>query len=253
MTGDLFHYLLIAVFVATPLTFLSLMFVAAPYGRHDRGGWGPKLDTKLAWIIMEAPSCVGFALFYFLGENRFELAPLILFFIWQTHYFHRTFIYPLRMRTSPDKKTTGLMVLFGFSFNVINSYLNGTNLTREGSIYGAEWLRDPHFILGVLLFASGYAINKYSDSVLRDLRKPGETGYKIPRGGVYELVSCPNYLGEVLEWVGWAVATWSLAGLSFAVFTAANLLPRAIANHRWYHKKFPDYPKARKAVIPYLV
>ena len=85
------------------------------------------------------------------------------------------------------------------------------------------------------------------------LRQPGETGYKIPRGGTYRWVSCPNYLGEMLQWLGWAIASWSLAGAAFAVFTLANLLPRAIAVHRWYKDEFPDYPPARRAVIPYLV
>ena len=70
---------------------------------------------------------------------------------------------------------------------------------------------------------------------------------------MYGFVSCPNYLGEVMIWTGWAIATWSLAGLSFAVFTAANLVPRALANHRWYRETFPDYPRTRRAVIPWLL
>jgi len=81
-------------------------------------------------------------------------------------------------------------------------------------------------------------------------RKPGE--YGIPRGGVFEFVSCPNYLGEILEWTGWAIATWSLPGLAFALWTAANLIPRAYANHAWYRKTFPDYPGKRKALIPFV-
>jgi hypothetical protein len=44
-------------------------------------------------------------------------------------------------------------------------------------------------------------------------------------------VSCPNYLGEILEWIGWAIATWSLAGWVFAIWTMANLAPRAFTNH----------------------
>jgi protein-S-isoprenylcysteine O-methyltransferase Ste14 len=95
-------------------------------------------------------------------------------------------------------------------------------------------------------------LNKQADRTLRKLRGPGETGYKIPRGGAYTWVSCPNYLGEIVEWLGWALATWSPAGLAFAAYTAANLVPRALANHRWYRERFPDYPAERRAVIPYL-
>ena len=51
---------------------------------------------------------------------------------------------------------------------------------------------------------------------------------------------------------GWALATWSLAGLSFLCFSLANLAPRALAHHRWYHQTFADYPKQRRALIPWL-
>ena len=37
-----------------------------------------------------------------------------------------------------------------------------------------------------------------------------------------------------------------------AVFTFANLAPRAWSHHKWYRKKFPDYPKQRRAVIPFI-
>lgn len=85
------------------------------------------------------------------------------------------------------------------------------------------------------------------------LRRRGTTGYSIPRGGAFRYVSCPNYLGEMLEWGGWALATWSPAGLAFFVYTIANLAPRALGNHRWYREKFEDYPEERKALIPGVV
>jgi protein-S-isoprenylcysteine O-methyltransferase Ste14 len=85
------------------------------------------------------------------------------------------------------------------------------------------------------------------------LRAPGEGGYRVPQGGGYRWVSSPNYLAEMIEWGGWALCTWSLAGLTFFLFTTANLLPRALANHRWYRQTFSDYPKERRAIIPGLL
>ena len=60
------------------------------------------------------------------------------------------------------------------------------------------------------------------------------------------------HLGEIIIWTGWAIATWSLPGLAFALWTAANLIPRAQANHRWYQNHFPDYPAKRKTLFPGL-
>jgi len=40
------------------------------------------------------------------------------------------------------------------------------------------------------------------------------------------------------------------AGLAFAVWTIANLAPRARSNHKWYRETFPDYPENRKALLP---
>ena len=108
----------------------------------------------------------------------------------------------------------------------------------------------PQFIIGLLIFFTGMIINVYSDNILFLLRKDGNTKYKIPYGGLFKWVSSPNYFGEILEWIGWALATWSLAGLSFAIWAIANLAPRSYSNHLWYKEKFPDYPKDRKILIP---
>lgn len=108
-------------------------------------------------------------------------------------------------------------------------------------------------MIGLVVFVSGMAVNIWSDSVLVGLKSGGGGGYKVPRGGWFEMVSCPNYFGEILEWLGWAVMTWSWVGFGFFLYTCANLVPRARANHQWYLEKFKeDYPKGRKAVIPFL-
>lgn len=95
-------------------------------------------------------------------------------------------------------------------------------------------------------------VNVWADRVLLRLKSEGK-GYVVPKGGLFEFVACPNYFGEILEWLGWAVMTWSWAGLGFLLYTFANLGPRARANRRWYLDKFgEDYPKERKGLIPYL-
>lgn len=244
-------WLVLLMFAFAVQTFVLLQWVNAPYGRFSRSGWGPTISTRSAWILLESPAVVVFAAVYFAGESAMETVPLVLFSIWQFHYVVRTFIFPFRMRET-GKRIPMIIVALAILFNVLNAYINARWISHLGD-YPVEWLTSTPFIAGLSVFVVGWIINQHADLTLFRLRKPGETHYSIPQGGMYRQVSCPNYLGEILEWTGWAIATWSLAGAAFAVFTLANLLPRAIATHRWYRDKFPDYPPQRRAVVPYLV
>jgi protein-S-isoprenylcysteine O-methyltransferase Ste14 len=168
------------------------------------------------------------------------------------HYLNRSIIFPLRF---PDKlKRMPLVIcISAIFFNVMNGFFNGYYLGTFKPDYEPAWFYDWRFIAGISLFIAGFFINFTSDNILFNLRKGSEKGkYKIPAGGLYRWVSCPNYLGEIIEWCGWAMFTWSLPGASFALWTAANLIPRAVANHKWYKSFFPDYPKERRSLIPFV-
>ena len=79
------------------VTFAYLCRVTAPYGRHYAGtGWGPQLSNRIGWVVMELPATVIYAFIHFSGEAAWQLAPLVFPAMWQGHYLHRTFAYPLR-------------------------------------------------------------------------------------------------------------------------------------------------------------
>ena len=119
--------------------------------------------------------------------------------------------------------------------------------------YTTDWFLQINFWVGALVFVTGVIINLQSDHILISLRKGNEKGYKIPYGGLFKYISCPNHFGEMVEWIGFAIMAWSLPAFSFALWTIANLLPRAMSHHRWYKAYFEDYPKSRRAAIPFLV
>ncbi len=118
--------------------------------------------------------------------------------------------------------------------------------------YPDSWISSPRFIVGILLFITGFVINIYSDNYLIKLRQNNTGNYSIPQGGLFRYISCPNFLGEIIEWGGFALLTWCLPTLSFFVWTAVNLIPRALDHHKWYKSQFPDYPENRKAIFPFL-
>jgi hypothetical protein len=54
--------------------------------------------------------------------------------------------------------------------------------------------------------------------------------------------------------MGWfSIMGGNIAGLSFLIWAVVNLVPRALNHHQWYREKFNEYPKERKAVIPYIL
>ena len=112
-----------------------------------------------------------------------------------------------------------------------------------------------YYLVGsiVIYFILGFLINNISDSTLINLRKKDTKQYSIPRGGLFDYISCPNFFGEIIEWLGFAILTWSIAGLAFFLWTFFNLVPRALSHHRWYKNTFSDYPKNRKAVFPFII
>ena len=248
---DIFPVLLAGWFVLAAGTFVGLFFFTAPYGRYSRRNWGPKVGDALGWVLMEASAPAVFAACFALGRFSFAGCLPVIFAIWEAHYIHRSFIYPFMLR-GREKRMPLVVALAGFFFNGVNAYMNGRFLFNFSGGFPMVWLASPPFIAGFALFVAGFVVNRWADLKLRSLRAPGESDYKIPHGGLYRYVSCPNYLGEIMEWVGWAVLTWSLAGASFAVWTAANLVPRARANHAWYRRTFPDYPAGRKALVPFV-
>lgn len=250
--NSVYNIFIITELVSAVVVFIILFFIIAPYGRHFRKGWGITMHERFAWISMEFPAFFIPLLIFILCKKPITGVSVIFLLIWELHYVQRTFVYPLLL-SQPKKKFPLVIAFSGFLFNLINGYIQGYHLFIKSKMYSFLWLLDIRFIIGSVIFLCGFVINLLSDKILRELKKNSEGIYNIPYGGMFTLVSSPNYLGEIIEWIGWSILTWSLPGLLFALFTIANLLPRAVSHHKWYKKTFPDYPEKRKAIIPFLL
>jgi 3-oxo-5-alpha-steroid 4-dehydrogenase 1 len=246
----IFNVMMISFGFSSIIFFIILFFITAGYGQYFNKKWGPSINNKFGWFLMELPTVIVYLVYYLIGKRHFDLVPIIFMFIWMLHYCQRTFIFPFLIRGKQRMPIT--IILMGITFNGINSYLQARWIYFFSDPYSIMWLFSPFFIIGGLVFLAGFITNLHSDHIIRNLRMPRETVYKIPYGGMFKYVSSPNYLGEITEWVGWAIMTWSIPGLIFAGWTFANLAPRARSNHLWYIKTFPDYPKNRKALIPFV-
>jgi hypothetical protein len=246
---DIICWIWIAIAV---IIFPILLKVTQPYGRHTKNNFGPMINNRFGWFIMELPSLAIFGYFVIFKANLHNILILIPGILWILHYVHRVLIFPLQIRTG-RKKIPLLIVFLAFFFNIVNGFINGYWFVHFEPVYSPGLLINLRLGAGVILFLTGYAINKYHDMILISLRPISGNGYKIPYGGLFNYVSCPNFFGEIVSWIGYAMVAFNLPALSFLIWTLINLTTRALDHHRWYLREFPDYDKKRKAVFPFLL
>lgn len=276
-----------------PTYIVTRYIIVAPFGRHVpkertkayKWWFGPQFNAGISWFMFECPNLfwAWYSLRYLIDPGTFYLEQTdrvvslekdslristnaILVALFVGHYINRAIIYPLRMNPG-SQKVPLVIIIFAGAVTFWNGYIQCFHLVRIERYAPVSlppsWNDAQHW-LGISIFLLGMGINLHADSVLRSLRsskskleqkKSQERVYYVPRSPIFAYISCPNFAGEILEWFGFAVASkFSLPSVAFFVYTASNLIPRAVAHHEWYLRKFEvDYPAERWAVIPFVV
>ena len=254
MSIHYFNIFLIVMAVVAVVVFVSLFFVDAGYGKFYDPKWGPAVNNKLGWVLMESPVFITMLVLWLCSNRRGDLVRLAFLFLFELHYFHRSFVFPFRLRGKSLMPLS--IILMGMVFNVLNALMQGGWLfyISPDDYYPADWLSDSRFITGFLVFIIGMYINISSDDIIRDLRKDGDTRHYLPKQGMFRYVTSANYFGEFVEWVGFAILTWSWSGAVFALWTFANLAPRAARIYDKYKRDFGDEldTKKVKRMIPFI-
>lgn len=248
-TFDCILYLMLAIAV---IVFVALYFINAGYGMFNNGKWGRSIGNRTGWVLMEAPVFIVLIVLLALSGRKCMPVPVIITSFMLTHYFRRAFVFPFLFK-SKSRMPLAIMAM-GMIFNTLNGMIQGGWILylSPADMYAAEWLSSPQFITGTLIFFAGMAVNIHSDRVIRNLRKPGDTKHYLPEKGFYKYVTSANYFGEAVEWIGFAILTWSLAGVVFAVWTLANLVPRAHSIHIKYRQEFGEQVGRRKRIFPFI-
>jgi len=294
----------------------------APFGRFATPHSVLSIDGVKSWIVMELFSPLSFLVTAYLhpfsptipltlpsfsSSPAFGIKPpFILTALYLIHYLNRALISPLR---SPSRSKSHLVVVAcAIAFNLPNGFLLAAYLTSAStaSYLTQNGLSSPRFWTGVAIWALGFVGNVYHDELLLNIRRKAiakgkakelENGqpapqphYAIPHGGLYSIISFPNYFCEWVEWFGFALAAspipdFALLPAAEALLAAARgaqftemgrlltpfvdsvsppwvflfveittMVPRAVRGHRWYHQRFKEsYPRERRAVIPWLL
>lgn len=244
------------------VVFVALYFVNAGYGMLFSKKWGKAIDNKLAWFLMEFPIFLAMFILCVASPHRGEIVPLIFLLIFEIHYLQRSLIFPWIMK-GKSHMPLGIMFL-GIAFNILNAMMQGYWIFFESfksnyQVFGIgyndiQWLWSPQFIVGTAMFFFGFYINLRSDYIIRHLRKDNtDTRHYLPQGFMFNYVTSANYFGELVEWLGFAILTWSISGLVFFIWTFANLVPRANSLYKRYQKEFGSEIERRhlKRIFPF--
>ncbi len=236
------------------VVFVALFFVDAGYGKFYTSKWGFALNNKLGWVLMESPVFVTMLVLWLCSDRRGDTVRLAFLFLFELHYFQRSFVFPFRIRGKSRMPLA--IIVMGMAFNVLNALMQGgwIYFISPADYYPHDWLSSWQFIGGFLVFLMGMYINIQSDDIIRNLRKDGDTKHYLPKGGMFRYVTSANYFGELLEWIGFALLTWSWAGAVFAFWTFANLAPRAARIYNKYKAEFGDELNTKKVkrMIPFI-
>lgn len=254
ISAHAFNIFLIVMAAIAVVVFISLFFVNAGYGKFYNPKWGVSLDNHWGWFLMEVPVFIAMLVLWLLSDRRTDAIRLVFLLLFELHYFHRSFIFPQQLRGHSRMPLS--IILMGALFNTLNALMQGGWIffISPADYYPQGWLTSLPFLAGTALFFAGMYINIQSDSIIRHLRKPGDTAHYLPKGGMFRYVTSANYFGEFMEWVGFAILTWSWAGAVFALWTFANLAPRAARIYDLYSQEFPDELDTHKVkrILPFI-
>lgn len=254
MNYETYQLLLYGMSSLAVVVFVSLYFVKAGYGMFRTRSWGWSVPNKVGWVCMEAPAFLVMGIGAWKGEVSLYTPQAVFVGLFLLHYFQRSFVFPLLMK-GKSRMPLAIMAV-GILFNVINGTLLSASFfscALPGKYEPATYWSHPLPWLGIILFATGMAINWQADHVIRNLRKPGDTRHYLPEKGFYRYVTSANYFGELVEWTGFALLTASPAAWVFVWWTAANLVPRANAIYKRYCEEFGRQAVGnRKRIIPYI-
>ncbi|MBO4645268.1 MAG: 3-oxo-5-alpha-steroid 4-dehydrogenase [Bacteroidales bacterium] len=260
--GEFYNYFLCGMTLLAVVVFIILQFITPAYGMTFNNRWGQSIRSNWGWVLMEAPVFLLMTSFYvhaLLRSQPFSMAEFpwvttAIFVLFQLHYLQRSFIFPSLMRGTSKMPLS--IIFSGIFFNMFNAYMQGGWLFFiSPDQYTLSWFYSPQFIIGTVLFFAGMVINMHSDRIIRKLRADKwDNNYYLPKGFLFDKVNSANFFGELLEWFGFAVLSWSPAGLVFFLWSFANIVPRSKAVYEQYIQFFGEEFKQLKRwkIFPYI-
>ncbi|KAL4599348.1 hypothetical protein ACB092_11G120300 [Castanea dentata] len=205
-----------------------------------------KLSSRAGMLFLYTPAFLA-ALTSFVLFPHHDFRTLLLKSVLALHFFKRIFeVLVVHQYSGGMMLDSAITISLGY-FTYTAGMIYAQHLSQDISEPPVD-LKYP----GILLFLIGISGNFYHHYLLSKLRGKGDKEYRIPKGGLFDLVICPHYLFEIIDFLGISFISQTLYAFSFTLGTIFYLMGRSYATRRWYLSKFENFPKDVKALIPYI-
>ncbi|KAJ3707250.1 hypothetical protein LUZ61_010955 [Rhynchospora tenuis] len=210
-------------------------------------GTAAKVSGRTGMLILYTPALVAAAVLFFIPSIMAAPRGVLVCAALGLHFLKRDlevlFIHKFSGNIMID---SAIPISFGYFINTVLIVI---------SQYLSTGMPEPEINLtyaGIVLFLVGITGNFYHHYLLSKLREKGDKAYKIPTGGLFNLVICPHYLFEIIDLFGIALISQTLHSYCFAFGSMFYLMGRSVATRNWYMSKFENFPTGVKALIPYF-
>jgi very-long-chain enoyl-CoA reductase len=219
---------------------------------------GPQIAWRTVFVIEYLGPLLIHPLFYVLRPRLYRSAPKqashlqnLSFILICAHFFKREmetlFVHRFSASTMPARN------IFKNSFHYW--VLAGLNTAVWIYAPGSSAAKEPNSLLlygGLLAYTIGELGNLNAHLTLRGLRSSGGRERGIPQGLGFNLVTCPNYMFEVISWIGvYLVSGLNLSILLFAIVSTGQMMPWAKKRERNYRKEFGEkYKRKSFTMLP---
>ena len=142
-----------------------------------------------------------------------------------------------------------------------NIFKNSFHYWFTGGIMIAYFLYHPLYTplhspmtvnLCALLFIIAELSNAKCHLILRDLRPAGTRVRGVPRGFLFDYVTCANYTTELAAWLVFAFMINTLTGWLWIAFCLVLLMQWSYKRHVALRKEFGEKAPRRKILIPFV-
>lgn len=205
-----------------------------------------KIPSKMGMIIAYTPSLIACLTSFWIFPND-GIRFFMLNSAFTIHFFKRLLEVLFVHKYSGSMAMNSAITILSSYFIAFSSLIYIQHLTKGST--------EPNIDLkyfGFIVFLVGIIGNFYHHFLLSKMRKKGENGYKIPKGGLFSLVICPHYLFEIVTFLGFSLISQTLFSFSSTIGTLFYLMGRSYATRKWYLSKFEDFPRNVKALIPFV-